>query len=136
MILILLWLVSLTDWLYLCQSGCLRDKFIWLSDLLTVCLTDFLTYWPSVSLIVCLTVCLWLSGLVNVSWLWLLQSFFQTLSCSLSAWLASYFLCPRLLTINRFRLFYFLGKVEVVFVVLTKVDSLEVRIVEFKNRPM
>lgn len=61
---------------------------------------------------------------------------FQILSCSLSALLASYFLCLRLLTINRFRLFYFLGKVEVVFVVLTKVDSLEVRIVEFKNRPM
>ena len=61
---------------------------------------------------------------------------FQTLSCSLSALQASYFLCLRLLTINRFRSFYFLGKVEVVFVVLTKVDSLEVRIVELKNRPM
>ena len=135
MILILLWLVSLTDWLYLCQSGCLMDKFIWLPDLLTVCLTDFMTYWPSVSLIVCLTVCLWLSGLVNVSWHWLLQSLFRLcLTHFLPYWQVIF--CLRLLAINRFRLFYFLGKVEVVFVVLTNVDSLEVRIVEFKNRPM
>ena len=109
--------IYLTAWL----ADCLSDRF---SDLLTVRLIDCLsdgvsvTVWPSECLMA-LTA----------------AESFQTLSCSLSAWLASYFLCPRLLTINRFRLFYFLGKVEVVFVVLTKVDSLEVRIVEFRNTP-
>lgn len=110
--------IYLTAWL----ADCLSDRFY---DFLTVCLIDCLsdgvsvTVWPSECLMA-LTA----------------AESFQTLSCSLSAWLASYFLCLRLLTINRFHLFYFLGKVEVVFVVLTEVDSLEVRIVEFKNRPL
>lgn len=127
----------LSDWLVVSLSIRLSDGQIYLSTWLADCLSDRFSDLLTVRLIGCLSdgvsVTVWPSECLMA--LTAAESF-QTLSCSLSALLASYFLCLRLLTINRLRLFYFLGKVEVVFVVLTKVDSLEVRIVEFKNGPM